>query len=59
VDRSGNAYVTGGTSSSDFPTTPGAFETFLSGDGDAFVAKLTMPRSRIIFPVIRKNYAEW
>jgi photosystem II stability/assembly factor-like uncharacterized protein len=44
-DSSGNAYVTGGTSSSNFPTTPGAFRTTYSGGscctlGDAFVTKL-------------------
>src|SRR5262249_41366775 len=40
VDGSGNAYVTGITNSSDFPITPGAFQTILSDQGDAFVAKL-------------------
>jgi hypothetical protein len=45
VDASGNAYVTGLTYSSNFPTTPGAFQTTLGGgDGggcdDAFVVKL-------------------
>src|SRR2546425_9844516 len=40
VDASGNAYVTGLTASTDFPTTPGAFQTtFRGGTQDAFVAK--------------------
>jgi hypothetical protein len=36
-----NAYVTGGTASTDFPTTPGAFQTSNAGSYDAFVAKIT------------------
>ena len=43
VDGSGAAYVTGGTDSSDFPTTPGAFDTTYNGGGyDAFVVKLSL-----------------
>jgi hypothetical protein len=41
LDGTGNAYVEGATSSTDFPTTSGAFQTtFASGFGDAFVAKI-------------------
>jgi hypothetical protein len=40
VDSSGNAYLTGYTSSSNFPTTAGAFQTHNAGGYDAFVAKL-------------------
>jgi hypothetical protein len=39
VDKSGNAYMTGYTTSPDFPATPGAFST-PRGDKDAFVAKV-------------------
>ena len=43
IDNTGSAYVTGTTASSDFPTTPGAFQrTNLARDGyyTAFVTKL-------------------
>jgi len=41
VDPGGNAYVTGETGSSDFPTTPGAFSHSFHGFfQDAFVAKI-------------------
>jgi hypothetical protein len=51
VDRNGYAYVSGRTSSKDFPTTPGAFDRSWAGSDDAFVAKLptafpTKPPSR-------------
>ncbi|OFX21373.1 MAG: hypothetical protein A2V77_07865 [Anaeromyxobacter sp. RBG_16_69_14] len=39
VDRSGNAYVTGGTGSTDFPTA-NPFQPAGRGGGDAFAAKL-------------------
>ncbi len=53
LDSGGSAYVTGETWSSDFPTTPGAFDTtFGGGDeydyyGDAFVLKLAIPTTAI------------
>lgn len=48
VDSSGNAYVTGFTFSSNFPTTPGAFQqTYGSGGmGDTFVAKFNPALAR-------------
>jgi len=42
VDNTGNAYVTGWTSSQTFPTTPGAFQATYGGGSDAFVTKLNV-----------------
>ena len=46
VDSQGNAYIAGGTSSPDFPVTPGAYQTQLGGG--TFVAKLD-PAGKIIW----------
>jgi hypothetical protein len=51
VDNSGNAYVTGSTASTNFPTTPGAFQT-TGGDGynyDAFVTKINPTGSALVY----------
>ena len=40
VDSAGSAYVTGETPSTDFPTTPGAWDRTYGGFTDAFVTKL-------------------
>jgi hypothetical protein len=50
VDATGNAYVTGYTASSDFPTTTGAFQTSYGGGYyDAFVAKLNAAGSALVY----------
>ncbi len=50
VDATGNAYVTGFTASTDFPTTPGAFQTAFGGGGlDAFVVKLNPAGSALVY----------
>jgi hypothetical protein len=48
VDGVGRAYVTGSTSSSDFPSTPGAFDTTFNG-GDAYVSKLNSDGSALAY----------
>ncbi|MFN8008575.1 MAG: SBBP repeat-containing protein [Terriglobia bacterium] len=55
VDAAENAYVTGSTSSVDFPITlgfpnpPGAFQKRLAGNTDAFVAKLNPLGSTLVY----------
>jgi Beta-propeller repeat/CARDB len=48
VDSSGNAYITGGTSSTDFPTV-GPLQAVNSGNGDAFVAKLNAAGTALVY----------
>jgi len=50
VDSSGNAYVTGFTTSTDFPVTPFAFQsTFGGGAGDVFITKLNATGSGLVY----------
>ena len=49
VDSAGNAYVTGYTASTNFPTTPGAFQTTFGGNGDAFVTKLNPTGTALVY----------
>ncbi len=54
IDAAGNAYVTGSTSSANFPTSPGAFQTSFGGVGplsfgDAFVTKLNLTGTGLVY----------
>jgi hypothetical protein len=49
VEADGAALITGTTGSSDFPTTPGAYDTTFNGDEDAFVAKLSADGSSLLY----------
>jgi hypothetical protein len=49
VGRFGNAYLTGNTESTDFPTTAGAVQTTFGGLQDAFVTKLNNTGSALVF----------
>jgi len=49
VDSLGNAYVTGRTSATDFPTTADAFQSTLGGNSDAFVTKLNPAGSALLY----------
>ncbi|MEW6741757.1 MAG: SBBP repeat-containing protein [Planctomycetota bacterium] len=49
IDGDGAVYVTGYTSSLDFPATPGAFDTTFGGVADAFLAKLDPTGSTLVY----------
>ena len=60
VDRSGNAYLSGGTDSNNFPTTAGAFQTEFGGGsadcsktggacGDAFLVKINPAGTALVY----------
>jgi len=49
VDEDGQAYVTGLTDSSNFPTTPGAFQVINAGPDDAFVTKLNRRGTALVY----------
>jgi uncharacterized repeat protein (TIGR01451 family) len=49
VDANGNAYVTGGTKSSGFPTTVNAYQGTRAGDTDAFLTKINSAGAGLLY----------
>jgi uncharacterized repeat protein (TIGR01451 family) len=49
VDSSGNAYVTGGTKSTGFPTSVSAYQPTRAGDTDAFLTKINSNGSALLY----------
>jgi hypothetical protein len=49
VDAFGEVFVTGGTTSGNFPTTPGSFDTTFAGADDVFVTKLNAAGSALVY----------
>ena len=49
VDGGGNLFITGSTSSTNFPTTAGAFDTTHNGAFDVFLTKLNAAGSALVF----------
>jgi hypothetical protein len=49
VDSGGNAYVTGSTSSTNFPTAGGPYQAASGGGTDAFVAKLNPTGTALVY----------
>ncbi|KAF1074375.1 SBBP repeat-containing protein [Methanogenium sp. MK-MG] len=52
VDSSGSAFLTGKTSSADFPTTPGAYSRTGSGVQDIFVTKIDPSGSSLVYSTL-------
>jgi hypothetical protein len=52
VSASGNAYVMGITASTDFPTTPGAYQGALRGNYDLFVTELNPSGTGLVYSTL-------
>src|SRR5262249_48895995 len=49
LDVAGDAFVFGWTTSTDYPTTPGAFDRSPHGNNDAFVTKLNATGTALVY----------
>jgi len=49
LDAAGFVYISGNTSSPDFPTSPGAYQSLNKGEKDAFVTKINLTGSAIVY----------
>ncbi|MHB9028671.1 MAG: DUF7948 domain-containing protein [Candidatus Latescibacterota bacterium] len=59
MDTAGDIYLVGRTGSSDFPTTPGAYQTQNSTKRAAFVSKICNNGSRLVFSTLfQEGYCE-
>ncbi|MGB0385326.1 MAG: SBBP repeat-containing protein [Ardenticatenaceae bacterium] len=52
LDSADQAFLTGDTTSSDFPTTPGVYDSTHNGNRDVFVAKLSSDGSQLIYATL-------
>jgi hypothetical protein len=53
IDSAGNAYVTGWTTTGDYPTTPGAFQrTFGGGQDDSYISKLNPTATAFLYSTL-------
>jgi hypothetical protein len=58
VDALGNAYITGYTLSSNYPTTPGAYQNTFGGIADAFITELNPTGNKLVYSTYIGQYDE-
>lgn len=49
IDSTGNVYITGETTSTNFPIVPGSYRTTNAGGNDVFVTKISADGSTLLF----------
>ena len=53
LDAAGNAWITGSTSSADYPTTAGTADRSLNGGADAFISELNASGSALLYSTLQ------